>query len=66
MNNDQVKQLIQNLGMMAELWSITYQSFRSQGLSHADSITHTKAFMSTMMETFINPNGGGSSGQEVK
>lgn len=65
MNNDQVKQLIQNLGMMAELWTITYQSFRKQGMSHADSIIHTKAFMSTMMETFIAP-GGGSNGQEAK
>lgn len=49
MNNDQVKQLIQNLGMMAELWSITYQSFRNQGMNHADSMVHTKAFMSAMI-----------------
>lgn len=65
MNNDQVKQLIQNLGMMAELWSITYQSFRNQGMNHADSTVHTKAFMSAMIETFIAPNGGGN-GQEAK
>lgn len=66
MNNDQVKQLIQNLGMMAELWSITYQSFRNQGMGHADSIVHTKAFMSCMIESFVTPNGGGSSEQEAR
>lgn len=66
MNGDQVKQLIQNLGMMTELWTITYNGFINQGLKHDAAILHTKAFMSTMMETFVTPNKSGGDEQEVK
>lgn len=52
MNNDQVNQLIQGIGMMTELWVITYNGFVNQGMSNEDAIMHTKALMSIMVESF--------------
>lgn len=65
MNNDQLKQLIQNLGMMTELWTITFNGFKAQGMPIDQALIHTKAFMSTMMETFVTQSGGGNE-QEAK
>lgn len=56
MNSDQVNQLIQGIGMMTELYMITYQNFKSQKLSEEEAIKHTKAFMSIMMDSFIGSN----------
>ena len=53
MNNDQVKQIIQGIGVMTELWMITYNGFKSQGLNDADALSHTKAFMS-IIQTFTS------------
>lgn len=64
MNNEQVAQLIQGIGVMTELWLITYQSFKKQDLSDEIAVMHTKAFMSIMMDSFIGS--GGSNGEEVK
>lgn len=60
MNNEQVNQLINGIGTMAELWIITYQSFKKQGMNNEDAIMHTKALMSIMVESFYG------SGQEEK
>ena len=57
MNNDQVKQLIQGIGLLTELWTITYQGFRQQGLSDAESIKHTRELISVMVATMINTGG---------
>ena len=57
MNNDQVKQLIQGIGLMTELWMITYQGFKAQGLNDADAATHTKAFMSVIIDSVGGFNG---------
>lgn len=56
MNNEQINQLIQGIGMMTELYLITFSNFKKQNLSDEDAIRHTKAFMSVMMETFTDPN----------
>lgn len=52
MNNEQVNQLIQGIGMMTELWIITYNGFVNQGMTDEDAIMHTKALMSIMVESF--------------
>ena len=59
MNNDQVKQIIQGIGVMTELWMITYNEFKSQGLNYADALSHTKAFMSIMMTGLFNNSNNG-------
>lgn len=60
MNNDYVKQVIQGVGLMAEMWTITYQSFKNQGMNDGDAVMHTKAFMSVMLESFFNNEKGDS------
>ena len=57
MDNDKVKQLIQGIGLLTELWTITYQGFRQQGLSDAESIKHTRELISVMVASMINTGG---------
>lgn len=61
MNNDQFNELLNGLGAMIELYTITYQSFKKQGHSDDDAIKHTKTFMSVFMESVI-ANGGQNNG----
>lgn len=56
MNNEQINQIIQGIGTMTELWAITYQSFKNQGMSNIDAMTHTKSFMAAMMESSMDMN----------
>lgn len=58
MNNDVVNQLIQGIGVMAELWTITFKSFINQGLKVPEAMEHTKAFMSVIIENIMETNGG--------
>ena len=58
MNSDAVNQLIQGIGVMAELWTITFRSFISQGFTVSDAMFHTKAFMSVIIENTMETNGG--------
>ena len=58
MNNDQVNALIKGIGLMTELWMITYNGFKSQGLSNEDAIAHTKSLMSIMVGSIFENNGG--------
>lgn len=53
MTNDQINQIIQGIGVMTEMYTITYQSFKKQGLTDDDSIKHTKAFMSVMIDSIL-------------
>ena len=59
MNNDHVKQIIQGIGVMTELWMITYNGFKSQGLNDTDALSHTKAFMSIMVTGLFNNSNNG-------
>ncbi len=56
MNNDQVKQIIAGIGVLSELWTITYQGFKRQGMNDDDAIKHTKALMSIMVDSFFDGN----------
>lgn len=57
MNNDQLKSLISGLGMLTELWTITFNGFKQQGLNDSEATMHTKSLMSIMMDSVINGNG---------
>lgn len=59
MNNNQLNDLIKGLGMMCELWIITYQNFKAQKLSEEEAMKHTAAFMSIMIESFKGNAGEG-------
>lgn len=58
MTNDQVNQIIQGVGLMTELWSITFMNFKNQGMSDAEAITHTKALISIMMGSIMGMGDG--------
>lgn len=60
MNNEQLNDLITGIGMVTELWSITFRGFKNQGLSDADAIAHTKAFMSVIIEDIMGLNSKGA------
>lgn len=54
LDNSPIGQLIQGIGVMTELYTITYNSFKQQKLSDEEAIKHTKAFISVMMESLMN------------
>lgn len=54
MNNDKLLEFMQGIGIMAELWIITYKGFKTQGLDDADAMMHTKGFMSVMIDSILN------------
>ena len=56
MNNEQVNELIKGIGLITELWMITYKNFLAQGLSTEEATMQTKAFMAIMMESIIGTN----------
>lgn len=58
MNNEQVSQLIQGIGLMTELHMITYQNFLAQKMTDEEALKHTKAFMAVMLEAFMKTGGG--------
>ena len=62
MNDDKIQQVIQGIGLMSELWTITYRSFKNQGLTDTEAIMHTKAFMTIALGSFLN--NGNNSGEE--
>ena len=43
--NKKLKELIDSIGMMTELWMITYEGFKRQGLTETAALLHTREFM---------------------
>ena len=56
MNNEKVNELIKGIGLITELWMITYKNFVAQGLSAKEATMQTKEFMAIMMESMIGTN----------
>lgn len=48
--NEKLMALINGIGVMSELWVITYNSFMKQGMSTDDALLHTKNFMEVMLK----------------
>lgn len=56
--NEKLKEFLVGIGAMTELWMITYNSFKNQGLSHSDSLEHTGAFMKSIIACFKEETNG--------
>lgn len=56
--NEKLKEFLLGIGAMTEMWMITYNNFRKQGLSHSDALEHTTAFTKTLMG-YVKDVGGG-------
>lgn len=54
MNGDKMKEFLTAVGLATELWLVTYNGFKKQGLTEQDALAHTKAFMSMTMELMLN------------
>ena len=48
-SENMLNELIKGIGMMTELWMITYQSFKNHKFSDEEAMNHTKAYMSIML-----------------
>lgn len=53
MNNDKLKELCNGIGMLTEIWTITYRGFKNQGMNDTDAMLNTRGFMSAMLDSFM-------------
>ena len=53
MNNDKILEIIQSIGVMTDMWIITYRSFMEHGMPNDEAIMHTKALMGSMLESAL-------------
>lgn len=49
--NEKLKEFLVGIGALTELWMITYNNFRKQGLSHSEALEHTGAFTKSILTT---------------
>lgn len=53
MNDDQLNNFIQGIGVFTDLWVLTYQNFKNHGMNDTDAVDNTKALMSVMIDSVI-------------
>ena len=53
MNNDKILEVIQSIGVMTDMWIITYRSFIEHNMSNDEAIMHTNALMSSILESAL-------------
>lgn len=49
--NGNLKDFLTGIGAMVELWTVIFKGFKAQGYEDKDALTHTKAFMETVIKT---------------
>ena len=64
MNNNALTELMQGIGMLTELWTITYKGFTAQGLSEAEAMMHTKGFMASMIDSITKMSNDSQEGSK--
>lgn len=57
MNSDRFNEFMRSVGMMTELWVITYQGFKKLGLEDNEALIHTKAMTEAMLKSAMSKNG---------
>ena len=56
--NDNLKNFMNNMGILCETWIVTYNNFIQRGMDHKTALEHTKAFVSAFFGPFNKNNGG--------
>lgn len=56
--NDQLKELINSVGMLAEICKIHHVAFLKAGFSNSEAFELTKTALSTMLESMLGMKGG--------
>jgi hypothetical protein len=49
--NEQLNTFLTSIGALCETWTVVYQSFLNQGLSHSDAMAHTQGFMTAFISS---------------
>lgn len=60
--NSKLQEFVRDIGTMCEIWTIIYQSFTAQGMSEADALKHTQAFLTATLNS--NLSKGKDSGEQ--
>lgn len=55
--NDDLRNFTNGLGLMCEIWSMTYNKFIEMGYTHETALDHTKGIITAFQSTL--PNNGG-------
>ena len=58
MTNDGLKAFVNSMGVLCEMWTLTYQNFLKQGMNAKDAMIHTQGFMTALVAASMQ-NGGG-------
>ena len=56
--NDNLKDFVNNIGVLCETWLVVYNKFIQSGLDPKSALSHTKEFMSAFIAGAIQNNGG--------
>lgn len=56
--NNNLKNFVNNMGVLCETWTLTYNNFLSQGMDAKDAMMHTQGFMSAFIATAMQTSGG--------
>lgn len=62
MNNDKLSEFINAIGMMTEIWSVTYRGFKKQGLNDSEALMHTTGLMKALIDTTMKNDTIGGDG----
>lgn len=55
--NDNLKNFVNNIGLLCETWALAYEKFIQMGYDNVTALRHTKEFMAAFM-TAAGQNGG--------
>lgn len=58
--NDGLKSFVNNVGVLCETWTLTYNIFLKQGMNAKDAMAHTQGFMSSLIAASMQTNNGNS------
>lgn len=58
MMDDKLKSFVNNIGVLCETWTLTYNKFIGQGFTPKDAITHTQGFMTALITASMQNTGG--------
>lgn len=56
--NDGLKNFVNSMGVLCEMWTLTYSSFINQGMCAKDAMMHTQAFMTAVVSASMQNEGG--------
>ena len=56
--NDGLKSFVNSMGVLCEMWTLTYSNFIKQGMHAKDAMMHTQGFMTAVVSASMQNDGG--------